>query len=136
MANPIGVLPLVTRAHRLYLALAAILIVAAALRGWNLNSGGVMIPYYLAGVRSQVASWHNVFFNAFDPAGFVSLDKPPIAFWLQDASAKLFGFSTASVMLPQVLTELALLLDKLKFVLPAQPEPKISAAQTAPPSPV
>src|ERR1700719_3265814 len=32
--------------------------------------------------------------------------------------------------------ELALLLDKLKFVLPAQPEHKISAAQTAPPSPV
>ena len=32
--------------------------------------------------------------------------------------------------------ELALLLDKLKFVLPAQPEPKISAAQTAPPPPV
>jgi transposase len=32
--------------------------------------------------------------------------------------------------------ELALLLDKLKFVLPAQPEPKISAAQTAPPSPM
>jgi transposase len=32
--------------------------------------------------------------------------------------------------------ELVLLLDKLKFVLPAQPEPKISAAQTAPPSPV
>ncbi len=32
--------------------------------------------------------------------------------------------------------ELALLLDKLKFVLPAQPEPKINAAQTAPPSPV
>ena len=32
--------------------------------------------------------------------------------------------------------ELALLLDKLKFVLPAQPDPKISAAQTAPPSPV
>src|ERR1700675_2114876 len=32
--------------------------------------------------------------------------------------------------------ELALLLDKLKFVLPAQPEPKISGAQTAPPAPV
>ena len=32
--------------------------------------------------------------------------------------------------------ELALLLDKLKFVLPAQPEPKISAKlQIAPPSP-
>jgi transposase len=32
--------------------------------------------------------------------------------------------------------ELALLIDKLKFVLPAQPEPKISALQIAPPSPV
>jgi transposase len=32
--------------------------------------------------------------------------------------------------------ELALLLDKLKFVLPAQPEPKISAAQIVPPSPM
>ena len=31
--------------------------------------------------------------------------------------------------------DLALLLDKLKFVLPAQPEPKISAAQIAPSSP-
>jgi hypothetical protein len=31
--------------------------------------------------------------------------------------------------------ELALLLDKLKFVLPAQPEPKISAARIAPSSP-
>jgi transposase len=32
--------------------------------------------------------------------------------------------------------ELALLLDKLKFVLPAQPEPKISATQIVPPSPM
>jgi hypothetical protein len=31
--------------------------------------------------------------------------------------------------------ELALLLDKLKFVLPAQPQPKISAAQIVPSSP-
>jgi 4-amino-4-deoxy-L-arabinose transferase-like glycosyltransferase len=27
-------------------------------------------------------NWHNFFFNAFDPAGFVSLDKPPVAFWI------------------------------------------------------
>src|SRR5262247_2832174 len=40
--------------------------------------------------------------NAFDPAGFISLDKPPVAFWLQAASAKLFGFGTASVLLPQL----------------------------------
>jgi 4-amino-4-deoxy-L-arabinose transferase-like glycosyltransferase len=50
-----------------------------------------------------MAGWHNFFFNAFDPAGFVSLDKPPLAFWIQTGSAELFGFSPFSVLLPQVL---------------------------------
>jgi 4-amino-4-deoxy-L-arabinose transferase-like glycosyltransferase len=88
-------------------ALALILIVAAALRGWNLADGGVIIPYYFAGVRSMLASWHNFLFNAFDPAGFLSLDKPPIAFWLQTASAKIFGFGTLSVLLPQMIEGVA-----------------------------
>jgi 4-amino-4-deoxy-L-arabinose transferase-like glycosyltransferase len=85
------------------LALGAILLVAALLRGWNLDQGGILIPYYFAGVRSALQSWHNLFFNAFDPAGFVSVDKPPVAFWLQTASAALFGFGRAAVLLPQVI---------------------------------
>jgi 4-amino-4-deoxy-L-arabinose transferase-like glycosyltransferase len=52
-------------------------------------------------------SWHNFFYTAFDPAGFVSLDKPPVAFWVQTASAKFLGFGTVSVLLPQVLGGLA-----------------------------
>jgi 4-amino-4-deoxy-L-arabinose transferase-like glycosyltransferase len=89
------------------LALATILIVAALLRGWSLDDGGVLVPYYFAGVRSMLQGWHNFFFNAFDPAGFVSLDKPPVAFWLQTASAKLFGFGRAAVLLPQVIEGVA-----------------------------
>lgn len=89
------------------LVLAAILAVAALLRLWRLDEGGVLIPYYFAGVRSMAASWHNFFFNAFDPAGFVSLDKPPVAFWLQALSVKLFGFSRLSVLLPQAVEGLA-----------------------------
>ena len=57
----------------------------------------------MAGVRSMATSWHNFFFNAFDASGFVSLDKPPLAFWLQTASAELFGFGPFSVLLPQAL---------------------------------
>ena len=89
------------------LALAAILIVAALLRGWNLDDGGVLVPYYFAGVRSMLQSWHNFFFNAFDPSGFVSLDKPPVAFWLQTASAWLFGYGKVAVLLPQVVEGVA-----------------------------
>jgi 4-amino-4-deoxy-L-arabinose transferase-like glycosyltransferase len=85
------------------LAVAGILALALALRGWSLGDRGFITPYYMAGVRSMMTSWHNFFFNAFDPSGFVSLDKPPFAFWLQTASAKLFGFGPFSVLLPQAL---------------------------------
>jgi 4-amino-4-deoxy-L-arabinose transferase-like glycosyltransferase len=83
------------------LCLAAVLVIAALLRGWDLGERGFITPYYFAGVRSMLASGHNFLFNAFDPAGFVSLDKPPVAFWIQTMSAKLFGFSPFSVLLPQ-----------------------------------
>src|SRR5713101_6489337 len=48
-------------------------------------------------------SWHNFFFVAYDPGGFVSIDKPPVGFWLEAASAKLFGFNSVSILLPQAL---------------------------------
>src|ERR1019366_5882306 len=44
---------------------------------------------------------------AFDPDGFISVDKPPISLWLQVASVKLFGFSPLSVLLPQALEGVA-----------------------------
>ncbi len=89
------------------ICLAAILAGAGALRFWRLGETGFITPYYLAGVRSMMADWHNFLFNAFDPAGVVSLDKPPVAFWIQTASAELFGFSPFSVLLPQALEGLA-----------------------------
>jgi len=85
-----------------WLCLAGVVLLALSLRLWALDQNGYGNEYYSAGVRSMLASWHNLFFNAFDPAGFVSLDKPPVAFWIQAASAKLFGFSGLSVLLPQV----------------------------------
>jgi 4-amino-4-deoxy-L-arabinose transferase-like glycosyltransferase len=77
------------------------------LRLWRLEQNGFGTEYYSAGVRSMLESPHNFLFNSFDPAGFVSLDKPPIALWIQVASAKLLGFGSLSVLLPQVLEGLA-----------------------------
>jgi 4-amino-4-deoxy-L-arabinose transferase-like glycosyltransferase len=58
--------------------------------------------YYAATVKNMLASWHNFFFVSFD-AGFVSVDKPPLGFWIQAASAYLFGFHGWSLLLPQSL---------------------------------
>src|SRR6266516_1327954 len=79
------------------LALAGILLVSAALNLYRLNDEGYGNTYYAAAVRSMLDSWHNFFFVSFDPAGFVSIDKPPLGFWLQTASAKIYGFTPFSI---------------------------------------
>ena len=84
-------------------ALAAVLFLALALRLWGLERSGWGAEYYTAAVRSMAMNWHNFFYAAFDPAGFLSLDKPPVALWVQVLSVKLLGFYPPSVLLPQAL---------------------------------
>ena len=85
--------------HRL--ALAAILLMSAFLNFFDLQKVGYGNTYYSAAVKSMLTSWHNFFFVSFDAAGLVSVDKPPLGLWIQAASAKLFGFSGLSVLLPE-----------------------------------
>ena len=88
-------------------AQAAVLAVAAGLRLWRLDQNGFDNEYYAAAVRSMLGGWHTFFYNSFDPAGFVSVDKPPLALWIQVATAKLFGYSSLALLLPQVLEGVA-----------------------------
>src|SRR5690242_10656259 len=83
--------------------LGAILLLAAALNFLLLNREGYNNTYYAAAVKSMLQSWHNFFYVSFDPGGFVTIDKPPLGFWLQALSAKIFGFSGFSLVLPQAL---------------------------------
>ncbi len=87
--------------------LAAILALAAILRLWRLETNGFGNEYYAAGVRSMLQGLHLFFYNAFDPAGLVSLDKPPLAFWIQTISARLLGYSGWAIHLPQALAGIA-----------------------------
>src|SRR4051812_1876366 len=84
------------------LSLAAVLILSAFLNLFRLTSEGYGNAYYAAAVKNMLTSWHNFFFVSFD-AGFVSVDKPPLGLWIQAASAKLFGFNSLSLLLPQAL---------------------------------
>ncbi len=85
------------------LALGAIIAISLFMNFFELGQNGFGNFYYAAGVRSMLDSWHNFFFVSFDPGGFVTLDKPPLGFWLQVLSAKIFGFTAFSVYLPQAL---------------------------------
>jgi 4-amino-4-deoxy-L-arabinose transferase-like glycosyltransferase len=83
--------------------LLALLVVAALLDLWALDRNGWANTYYSAAVRSMSASWHNFFYNSFDAAGVMTVDKPPLALWVQALSARVFGFSSPSMLVPQAL---------------------------------
>ncbi len=87
--------------HRL--TLIAVLSLSTFLNFFRLGQEGYANLYYAAAVKSMLASWHNFFFVSFDPGGFVSVDKPPLGLWIQAISARLFGFSGTSLLLPQAL---------------------------------
>ena len=84
-----------------YAALALIAVLAGLAYGWAANAD-LLEFYYAAAVRSMSTSWHNFVFAAVDPAGTVSLDKLPGAFWLQALAVRGFGFHTWVIILPQV----------------------------------
>jgi 4-amino-4-deoxy-L-arabinose transferase-like glycosyltransferase len=84
-------------------SLLIILLLAIFLNFWQLGQIGYSNFYYASGTRSMLSSWHNFFYVSFDPNGYVSIDKPPLDFWLQVLSAKILGFSPQSLMLPQAL---------------------------------
>jgi 4-amino-4-deoxy-L-arabinose transferase-like glycosyltransferase len=87
--------------------LLAALALSAVLDVWALAQNGYANTYYSAGVKSMLLSWHNFFFLAADPAGLISIDKPPLALWLQAASAEVFGFTPVSLLAPEAITGVA-----------------------------
>ena len=75
-----------------HVLLAIIFALALGLRLFRIGLDGLGNLYYAATVSSMLAGWHNFIFASFDPAGFVSVDKPPLGFWVQASSAGIFGF--------------------------------------------
>src|SRR6202451_2322819 len=84
-----------------WLALAAIAALAGLLYAWAIGQQPLEY-YYAAADRSMSASWHDFIFGAFDPAGTITLDKLPGAFWVQALSVRAFGYSTWAMIVPQV----------------------------------
>lgn len=69
-----------------------ILILAAFLYAWNIWEAGNANDYYTAAITSMIQSWHNFWYGAFDPAGFITVDKPPVALWFMAISAKFLAY--------------------------------------------
>ena len=87
--------------------LAVLLLLASVLYLWGLSRNGVANEYYSAAVRSMSTSWHAFLYGSFDSAGVMTVDKPPLALWVQALSARVFGFGSWSMLVPQALMGVA-----------------------------
>ncbi|OJU84064.1 MAG: hypothetical protein BGO11_14245 [Solirubrobacterales bacterium 70-9] len=87
--------------------LAVLLGLAALLYLWALSRNGWANDYYSAAVRSMAGSWHDFLYGSFDAKGLMTVDKPPLALWVEALSVKLFGFNSPAILVPQALMGVA-----------------------------
>ncbi|MGD0453948.1 MAG: glycosyltransferase family 39 protein [Solirubrobacteraceae bacterium] len=91
------------RPYLRHAGLPVVIALSTVLNVHRLAQNGYANIFYSAGIKSMLRSLHNFVFVSFDPGGLVTVDKPPLALWVQAASAKLFGFSPLSLLAPEAL---------------------------------
>ena len=74
--------------------------VTAFLNLWDLSRNGWANTYYSAAVRSMSSSWHDFLYASFDRSGVMTVDKPPLALWVQSLSVRVFGYHPLSLLVP------------------------------------
>ncbi len=87
--------------------LLGLLGLTAVLNLWNLGINGWANTYYSAAVRSMSTSWHNFLFASLDQTGLMTVDKPPLALWVQALSVRVFGSGSLSILIPEALMGVA-----------------------------
>lgn len=83
---------------------------AAVLYLWGLGGAGYGNSYYAAAVLAGTKSWKAFFFGSFDAGNFITVDKPPVFLWVMDLSARMFGFNSWSMLVPEALAGVATVL--------------------------
>ncbi len=82
---------------------AGLLLGTAVLYLWNLGSVGWANIYYAGAVQAMAQDWTAFFFGSTDAGNIVTVDTPPASLWPMALSARVFGFASWSMLLPQAL---------------------------------
>lgn len=83
--------------------LVGILVAVGLLYCWGAGSSGWEFGYYTAAVQAGTKSLHAAFFGSLDGIGVIAIDKTPAALWVMELSARIFGLSPWSMILPEAL---------------------------------
>jgi 4-amino-4-deoxy-L-arabinose transferase-like glycosyltransferase len=81
----------------------ALLLATTALYLVDITNSGTANSFYAAAVKSGTESLKAWLFGSLDAGNSITVDKPPAALWVMVLSARIFGFSSASMLVPQAL---------------------------------
>jgi 4-amino-4-deoxy-L-arabinose transferase-like glycosyltransferase len=88
-------------------ALAVLLVATAAMYLWNITVNGMGNQFYAGAAWAGSQNWEALLFGSLDPHNVITVDKPPVSQWVMGLSGQLFGFSSASMLIPQALMAVA-----------------------------
>ncbi|WP_432537946.1 glycosyltransferase family 39 protein [Kineococcus arenarius] len=84
-------------------AVGALLAATALLYLWDLSASGWANSFYSGAVQAMTKNWTAFFFGSADAGNTITVDKPPASLWVMALSARVFGLSSWSVLVPQAL---------------------------------
>ncbi|MGY4098629.1 ArnT family glycosyltransferase [Nocardia sp. R16R-3T] len=87
--------------------LAVLLIATAVMYLWNITINGMGNQFYAGAAWAGSKNWEALLFGSLDPANFITVDKPPVSQWVMGLSGRVFGFSSASMLVPQAVMAVA-----------------------------
>ncbi|MGV9478697.1 ArnT family glycosyltransferase [Gordonia aichiensis] len=82
-------------------ALTALLAGTAVLYLWNITINGNANTFYAGAAWAGSRNWKAVLFGSVDPSNFITVDKPPLSQWVMGVSGQVFGYSSASMLIPE-----------------------------------
>ncbi|WP_431234199.1 ArnT family glycosyltransferase [Mycolicibacterium psychrotolerans] len=85
------------------IALGALLVATAVTYLWNITVNGMGNGFYAGAAQAGSTNWEALLFGSVDPHNFITVDKPPVSQWVMGLSGQIFGFSSASMLVPEAL---------------------------------
>ncbi|WP_018178109.1 ArnT family glycosyltransferase [Jongsikchunia kroppenstedtii] len=88
---------------RQHIPLALLLIGTAVFYLWDITRNEMGNSFYAGAAWAGSENWKALLFGSVDPSNFITVDKPPVSQWVMGLSGQIFGFSSASMLIPEAI---------------------------------
>ncbi|AQT78085.1 mannosyltransferase [Mycolicibacterium litorale] len=85
------------------IGLVVLLAGTAVMYLWKITVNGMGNQFYAGAAQAGSKNWEALLFGSLDSANFITVDKPPVSQWVMGLAGQLFGFSSASMLVPEAL---------------------------------